>query len=116
MAGKKVNGQLTLGENIGDNGGLNIAFRALQNVMKTEKLGVKDGFTPEQRFFLSWARVWAGNARPEYLQYLMTVDVHSPNEARVNGALPMVDAWYKAFGIKKGEKLFVPKNKRAHIW
>ena len=116
LAGKKVNGQLTLGENIGDNGGLNIAFRALQNVMKTEKLGVKDGFTPEQRFFLSWARVWAGNARPEYLQYLMTVDVHSPNEARVNGALPMVDAWYKAFGIKKGEKLFVPKNKRAHIW
>ena len=116
LAGKKVNGQLTLGENIGDNGGLNIAFRALQNVMKTEKLGVKDGFTPEQRFFLSWARVWAGNARPEYLQYLMTVDVHSPNEARVNGALPMVDAWYKAFGIKKGDKLFVPKNKRAHIW
>ena len=46
----------------------------------------------------------------------MTVDVHSPNEDRVNGALPMVDAWYKAFGIKKGEKLFVPKNKRAHIW
>ena len=66
---------MTLGENIGDNGGLNIAFRALQNVMKTEKLGVKDGFTPEQRFFLAWARVWAGNARPEYLQYLMTVDV-----------------------------------------
>ena len=116
MAGKLVNGQMTLGENIGDNGGLNIAFRALQNVMKTEKLGVKDGFTPEQRFFLAWARVWAGNARPEYLQYLMTVDVHSPNEARVNGALPMVDSWYKAFNIKKGDKLFVPKNKRAHIW
>ena len=58
----------------------------------------------------------AGNARPEYLQYLMTVDVHSPNEARVNGALPMVDSWYKAFNIKKGDKLFVPKNKRAHIW
>ena len=116
LAGKKVNGQMTLGENIGDNGGLNIAFRALQNVMKTEKLGVKDGFTPEQRFFLAWARVWAGNARPEYLQYLMTVDVHSPNEARVNGALPMVDSWYKAFNIKKGDKLFVPKSKRAHIW
>ncbi len=116
LAGKKVNGQQTLGENIGDNGGLNIAFRALQNVMKNEKLGVKDGFTPEQRFFLSWARVWAGNARPEYLQYLMTVDVHSPGEARVNAALPMVDAWYNAFGIKKSDKLFVPKSKRAHIW
>ena len=82
----------------------------------SEQLGVKDGLTPEQRFFLSWARVWAGNARPEYLQYLMTVDVHSPNEARVNGALPMIDAWYKAFGIKKSDKLFVPKAGRAHIW
>ena len=116
LAGKKINGQQTLGENIGDNGGLNIAFSALQNVKKAENIGVKDGFTPEQRFFLSWARVWASNMRPETAQYLMTVDVHSPNEARVNGALPMVDAWYDAFGVKKGDKLFVPKNKRAHIW
>ena len=116
VPGKKINGKLTLGENIGDNGGLNIAFRAMQNVMKMENLGVKDGFTPEQRFFLAWARVWACNARPEYIQYIVTVDPHSPNEARVNGALPMVDEWYKAFGVKKGDKLFVPKNKRAHIW
>ena len=116
VPGKKINGALTLGENIGDNGGLNIAFRALQNSMKTQPLGVKDGFTPEQRFFLAWARVWACNARPEYIQYIVTVDPHSPNEARVNGALPMVDEWYKAFGVKKGDKLFVPKNKRAHIW
>ena len=116
VPGKKVNGKLTLGENIGDNGGINIAYRALQNVMKEHPLGVKDGFTPEQRFFLAWARVWACNARPEYIQYIITVDPHSPNEARVNGALPMVDEWYKAFGVKKGDKLFVPKNKRAHIW
>ena len=116
VPGKKINGKLTLGENIGDNGGLNIAFRAMQNVMKNENLGVKDGFTPEQRFFLAWARVWACNARPEYIQYIVTVDPHSPNEARVNGALPMIDEWYKAFGVKKGDKLFVPKNKRAHIW
>ena len=116
VPGVKINGELTLGENIGDNGGLNIAYRALQNVMKEQKLGVKDGFTPEQRFFLAWARVWASNTRPEYLQYLVNVDPHSPNEARVNGALPMVDEWYKAFDVKKGDKLFVPKNKRAHIW
>lgn len=116
VPGKKINGKLTLGENIGDNGGLNIAYRAMQNVMKDEKLGVKDGFTPEQRFFLAWARVWACNARPEFIQYIVTVDPHSPNEARVNGALPMVDEWYKAFGVKSGDKLFVPKNKRAHIW
>ena len=114
--GKKVNGQLTLGENIGDNGGLNIAFRALQNSMKTKPLKTLDGFTPEQRFFLSWARVWAGNARPEYLEYLITVDPHSPNMARVNAALPQIDAWYDAFKIKKGDKLFIPANKRAHIW
>lgn len=114
--GKKVNGQLTLGENIGDNGGLNIAFRALQNSMKKKPLKTLDGFTPEQRFFLSWARVWAGNARPEYLEYLITVDPHSPNMARVNAALPEIDAWYDAFKIKKGNKLFIPANKRAHIW
>lgn len=116
VPGKKINGKLTLGENIGDNGGINIAYRAMQNVKKQENLGVKDGFTPEQRFFLAWARVWACNARPEYIQYIVNVDPHSPNEARVNGALPMVDEWYKAFGVKKGDKLFVPKNKRAHIW
>ncbi len=116
LPGVKVNGKLTLGENIGDNGGLNIAFRALQNAMKKNPLGVKDGFTPEQRFFLSWGRVWASNTTPEYVKYLLTVDVHSPNYARVNAALPMIDAWYDAFKVKKGDKMFVPKNKRAHIW
>ena len=116
VAGKKINGKLTLGENIGDNGGLNIAFRALQNAMKEQPLGVKDGFTPEQRFFLSWARVWASNQRPEYQEMLITVDPHSPNFARVNAALPHIDAWYDAFKVKKGNKLFIPQKKRAHIW
>lgn len=114
--GKYVNGKQTLGENIGDNGGINIAFTALQNVMKEKDLGVIDGFTPEQRFFLSWARVWAGNSTPEYQEMLLTTDVHSPNIARVNAAFPHIDAWYQAFKIKKGDKLFLPKNKRAHIW
>lgn len=116
LPGVKVNGQQTLGENIGDNGGLNIAFRALQNSLKENPLPVKDGFTPEQRFFLAWARVWASNMTDEYVKYLLTVDVHSPNYARVNAALPMIDAWYDAFNVKKGAKMFVPKNKRAHIW
>ena len=116
VSGKTINGKQTLGENIGDNGGINIAFRALQNAMKKNPLGVKDGFTPEQRFFLSWARVWASNMRPEYLEMLITVDVHSPNIARVNAALPHIDAWYDAFKVKKGNRLFLPKNKRAHIW
>ena len=116
LPGVKVNGELTLGENIGDNGGLNISFRALQNSMKEHPLEVKDGFTPEQRFFLNWARVWASNASPQVVDYLVKSDPHSPNEARVNAALPNVDAWYKAFNVKKGDKLFLPKNKRAHIW
>jgi putative endopeptidase len=116
LPGVKVNGKQTLGENIGDNGGLNIAFRALQNEMKNRDLGKIDGFTPEQRFFLAWARVWASNVAPEYVKYLITVDVHSPNIARVNGALPHIDAWYDAFKIKKGDKMYIPKNKRAHIW
>lgn len=116
LPGRKINGQQTLGENIGDNGGLNIAYRALQNSMKKNPLKTVDGFTPEQRFFLAWGRVWASNASDEVVDYLMKTDVHSPNKARVNGALPMVDAWYTAFGVKKGNKLFVPKAKRAHIW
>lgn len=116
LPGKKINGKQTLGENIGDNGGLNISFRALQNEMKTRDLGTIDGFTPEQRFFLAWARVWASNATPQIIDYLMKVDVHSPNKARVNAALPQIDGWYKAFGVKKGDKLFIPKNKRARIW
>ena len=116
LPGVKINGQQTLGENIGDNGGLNIAFTALQNSMKQHPLTTVDGFTPEQRFFLAWGRVWASNMTPEVVRYLITVDVHSPNMARVNGALPQIDAWYKAFGVKKGDKLFLPMNKRAHIW
>ena len=118
LPGKHINGRLTLGENIGDNGGLNISFRALQNVLKESPSAAKtiDGFTPEQRFFLSWATVWAGNARPEFIDRQIKTDPHSPAEARVNGALPQIDAWYKAFDVKKSDKLFVDKKKRAQIW
>lgn len=111
--GKKVNGPLTLGENIGDNGGLHIALRALHN---TGNKTVIDGFTADQRFFLGWARVWASNMREQYVDMLLVQDVHAPNEARVNGALPQIDEWYDAFNVKKGNKLFIPKNKRVKIW
>ena len=116
LPGKHINGKLTLGENIGDNGGLNIAFRALQNTMKEKPQANIDGFTPEQRFFLSWATVWAANARPEFIDRQIKTDPHSPAEYRVNAALPQIDAWYKAFNVKKGDKLFLDKKKRAHIW
>jgi putative endopeptidase len=110
--GKKVNGKQTLGENIGDNGGLHVALQALHN---TGNNRVIDGFTADQRFFLGWARVWASNNREQYMDMLLNQDVHSPNHVRVNGALPQIDEWYTAFGIKKG-KLFIPKGKRVRIW
>jgi putative endopeptidase len=116
VPGLKVNGQKTLGENIGDNGGLNIAYRAFENRMKQEPLKKADGFTPAQRFFLAYARVWASNCTPEYTAMLVNSDVHSPNRLRVMAALPMIDAWYQAFGIKQNDKMFIPAEKRAHVW
>lgn len=114
--GLKVNGKKTLGENIGDNGGINIAFQAFKNTMLNNPLGEKDGFTPEQRFFLSYGRMWASNVAPQFVAYIVNSDVHSPNILRVNAALPMIDAWYSAFAIKEGDKLYVPAEKRAKIW
>jgi len=114
--GLKVNGQKTLGENIGDNGGLQVAFRAFENRMKQEPLTAKDGFTPAQRFYLAYARIWASNVTPEFEAYIVNSDVHSPNRFRVNAALPMIDSWYDAFGIKPADKMFIPKEKRALVW
>ncbi len=116
LPGLKVNGEKTLGENVSDNGGLNIAYRAFQNRMKQEPLKTIDGFTPDQRFYLAYARVWASNSTPEYTAMIVNSDVHSPNRFRVMAALPMIDAWYKAFGIKAGDKMFLPKEKRALVW
>ena len=114
--GLKVDGKKTLGENIGDNGGINVAYRALQNAMKLQPLGDKDGFSPSQRFFLSYGRIWASNVAPQFVAYLVNSDVHSPNQQRVNAALPHIDAWYTAFGVKPGDKLYLASDKRAHIW
>jgi putative endopeptidase len=116
VPGLKVNGQKTLGENIGDNGGLKIAYRAYENRMKQEPLKTVDGFTPAQRFYLAYARVWASNSTPEYTAMLVNSDVHSPNRIRVMAALPMIDTWYDAFNIKKSAKMFVPKEQRALVW
>ena len=112
----KVNGQKTLGENIGDNGGLQVAYRAFENRMKQEPLQDKEGFTPAQRFYLAYARVWASNITPEFEAYIVNSDVHSPNRFRVNAALPMLDSWYQAFNIKPTDKMFIPKEKRAAVW
>ena len=116
LPGMYANGKLTLGENIADNGGLNVAFQALQNAMKKNPLGKADGFTPEQRFFLSYGFIWAGNIREELLRQFNKIDPHSPGRWRVNGALPQIDAWYKAFNITKRSPLFVPKKNRVDVW
>ncbi len=116
VPGLNVNGQKTLGENVSDNGGLKIAYRAFENRMQAEPLLTLDGFTPAQRFYLAYARVWASNSTPEYTAELVNSDVHSPNRIRVMAALPMIDTWYDAFGIKSADKMFIPKEKRALVW
>lgn len=112
----KANGTFTLGENIADHGGLQVSFNAY---LKTEELqGGKtiDGFTPEQRFFLSYATLWGGNVRDAEILRLTKIDPHSLGKWRVNGALPHIDAWYDAFGIKETDAMYLPKEKRASIW
>ena len=116
LPGLFVNGQKTLGENIGDNGGIQVAYRAFQNRMKQEPLKEVEGFTPAQRFYLAYARIWASNVTPEFLAYMVNSDVHSPHIFRVNAALPMIDSWYDAFNIQPTDKMFIPKENRALVW
>ena len=116
LPGLFVNGQKTLGENIGDNGGIQVAYRAFQNRMKQEPLKEVEGFTPAQRFYLAYARIWASNVTPEFLAYMVNSDVHSPHIFRVNAALPMIDSWYDAFNVQPTDKMFIPKEKRALVW
>lgn len=111
-----VNGKLTLGENIGDLGGLNAAYEAFK-MTKQGKSKVKiDGFTPDQRFFLAWAQVWRANTLPETKAQLIVTDSHSPAEYRTIGAPVNMDAWYKAFDIKPGDKLWKDPQDRILIW
>ncbi len=111
-----ANGRLTLGENLADHGGLQVAFAAFQNAMKHQKLSVIDGLTPEQRFFLAYSGVWAGNISEAEIRNRTKSDPHSLGRWRVNGALPHIDAWYEAFGVKEGDKMFIPKAERLPLW
>ena len=112
----KANGSLTQGENLADHGGLMVAFQALKNTTKGQPEKTIDGFTDDQRFFLAYAGVWAGNIREAEIRRLTKADPHSLAQWRVNGALPHIDAWYKAFGITEKDPLFVPKSKRVTVW
>ena len=112
-----VDGKLTIGENIADMGGLTVAYVALQKAMEGKDTTAKiDGFTADQRFFLAYAQVWRGNTRDKELMRRLKEDVHSPKEARVNGQVYNIPAFYKAFNIKPTDKHFKPENLRPVIW
>ena len=112
----KANGRLTLGENLADHGGLQVAYAAYKNATKYAPLGEKDGLTADQRFFHAYAGVWAGNITEEEIRNRTKSDPHSLGRWRVNGALPHIDAWYDAFGVKEGDKMFIPQSERLQLW
>ena len=111
-----ANGRLTLGENLADHGGLQVAYAAFKNATKNHPLPVIDGLTPDQRFFLAYAGVWAGNITEAEIRNRTKSDPHSLGRWRVNGALPHIDAWYDAFGVKPGDKMYIPKEQRLPLW
>ena len=114
--GVHANGRMTLGENIADHGGLQVSYQAFKKATAAAPLEVKDGFTPEQRFFLAYANVWANNTRPEAILQLTKIDVHSLGKWRVDAALPHIAAWYDAFGITEKDPMYVPVEERISIW
>ena len=111
-----ANGRLTLGENLADHGGLQVAWYAYKNATKRNPLPVIDGLTADQRFFLAYAGVWAGNVTEAEIRNRTKSDPHSLGRWRVNGALPHIDMWYDAFGVKEGDKMFIPKAERLPLW
>ena len=116
LPGLHANGKFTLGENLADHGGLQVSFNAYKNATKGKKLKDWDGFTPDQRFFLAYAGVWASNITKQEIRSRVNRDPHSLGEWRVNGALPHIDAWYKAFNVKPTDKMYIPEDKRLQLW
>ncbi len=111
-----ADGKFTLGENLADHGGLQVAYEAFRNATRNAPLNTIDGLTPEQRFFIAYAGVWAGNITEQEIRNRTKNDPHSLGRWRVNGALPHVDMWYDAFNVKKDNKLFIPKSDRLELW
>ena len=116
LPGLHCNGKFTLGEHLADHGGLMVSFNAFKNATAKKPLKSKDGFTPAQRFFLAYAGVWGQNITEQEIRNRVKRDPHSLGEWRVNGALPHIDAWYEAFGVKKGDKMFIPESERLQLW
>jgi putative endopeptidase len=111
-----VNGRLTLGENLADLGGLNVAYAAFKKTKQGQSTTKIDGFTPDQRFFLSWAQVWRGAQRPEAAAQRILTDPHSPEQYRTNAPLTNIDAWYDAFNIQAGDKMYKKPEDRTKVW
>lgn len=111
-----INGSLTVGENLADLGGLSIAYEAFKKTKQGKSTEKIDGFTPDQRFFLSWAQVWRAATRPEEMASRLKTDPHSPNEYRCNVPVSNMEAWYQAFNIKETDKMYRPENERAMVW
>ena len=111
-----ANGRLTLGENLADHGGLQVAYAAYKNATKNNPLPTIDGLTADQRFFLAYAGVWAGNITEAEIRNRTKSDPHALGRWRVNGALPHIDMWYDAFGVKPGDKMYIPKEQRLPLW
>jgi len=111
-----ANGALTEGENLADLGGINIAYEAFKRTPEGKSDVKIDGFTPDQRFFLSLAQIWRSKIRDEALRYRINNDPHSPGEFRVNGPVSNTPAFYKAFNIKPGDKMYRPDSLRVKVW
>jgi putative endopeptidase len=116
LEGMHVNGKLTLGENIGDLSGLAVAYRAYRNSLNGQEAPVIAGFTGDQRFFLGWAQVWRSLYRDEALRNQLLTDPHSPGQFRGNGPLVNNEAFYRAWGVKEGDKMYRPEAQRVKIW
>ena len=116
LPGLNANGKFTLGENLADHGGLEVAYNAYKNATSKKSLKLKDGLTADQRFFLAYAGVWAANITDEEIRDRTKSDPHSLGRWRVNGALPHIDAWYSAFNVQPTDEMYIPKEKRLKLW
>ena len=116
LPGVHANGELSLGENIADHGGVSVAYTALHNALKGKEIAPIDGLTADQRFFIAYSQVWAANITDAEIRNRTKSDPHSLGMWRVNGALPHINMWYDAFNVKPTDKLFVPADQRLKLW
>ena len=116
LPGVHINGKLTMGENIADLGGLTLALDAYRASLHGQPAPVLEGLTGDQRVFLGWAQAWRGKTRDEAIRRVVVSDPHSPRVFRVDGVVRNIDAWYDAFDVKPGEKLYLSPADRVHIW